>query len=490
MSKIETINISDICYEFIEENKELFDLKQYDVDHSLNFELLEKYVNEQTCSKEFFELVKYIYNQSTYITCDAFIEKYTNNVNELNTTYGDKEIIVIFPYLGSYKSNFFLTLYFLDLYNKVLSKKIKYVFPFVNKLDNIINVNELSLSGEPLFVVCDDFIYSGSQLSTSIARLPIIDETDKEREFKIYPCIVGMTTYSSFKFNKETMRYLVQQTNEFLNSIGRKSEYNNNYNVIFPKNIFYIEKTLKTVLIERMLKDGYSGSINDKQIYDYIRLHDMYLLEVKFDKLYAIGQFSKLYYDLDNTLIYLFFKYPDYASTILSMCVLNQYDNSYVLSKDKLVSFPYKKNPKINQFEITQDFFNEHQDLEELQKNIKNKEPVNLEKFNWLEKCNPFPLNDIKKVKVNGIEKIELIRNLKDSFRIIDESLCNYSIETFYKRKELENIFNKLQTKIETSLNEVENRKKSEVGGRKSRKVLKKRGKKKNKTKRRRKHIK
>jgi len=103
-------NISKICYDFITQNISLFNLSQYDVDHSINFELLDYYVRNQTCSEKYFQLLYYIYIQSTYINCETFIQHYTFNINELNENFNDKEIIVLFPYLDINKSNFFLTL--------------------------------------------------------------------------------------------------------------------------------------------------------------------------------------------------------------------------------------------------------------------------------------------------------------------------------------------------------------------------------------------
>ena len=113
-------NIAELCYDFIRQNINLFDLKQYDVDHSMNFELLDYYVSKQTCSEKYFKLLDYIYKKSTYIDCKTFIQHYTFNINELNESFNDKEIILLFPYLDINKSNFFLKLYFLYLLNYIL----------------------------------------------------------------------------------------------------------------------------------------------------------------------------------------------------------------------------------------------------------------------------------------------------------------------------------------------------------------------------------
>ena len=127
------MNIHTLCYDFIEKNIQLFDLKQYDQNHSINLELLDNYVGKQTCSEKYFELLKYIYKQSTYIGCDTFIQIYTSNIKELNERFADKEIILLFPYLELNKSNYFFTLYFIYLYNAILLKKINYIFPYKKK---------------------------------------------------------------------------------------------------------------------------------------------------------------------------------------------------------------------------------------------------------------------------------------------------------------------------------------------------------------------
>jgi len=54
-------NISTLCLNFIVLNKTIFNLKQYDVDHSMNVEVL-----------------------NSYIDCDTFIQQYTSNITGLN----------------------------------------------------------------------------------------------------------------------------------------------------------------------------------------------------------------------------------------------------------------------------------------------------------------------------------------------------------------------------------------------------------------------
>jgi hypothetical protein len=455
-----TTNISTLCYDFIEQNKTIFNLKQYDVDHSMNVEVLDSYINKQTCSEKYFELISYIYKQSTYIDGDTFIQQYTSNISELNEKFNNREIIVLFPYLETSKSNFFLTLYFLNLYNTILSKRVNYVFSYVgkNKKNNIIDISSLSLTKEPLFVVCDDFLYSGGQLSMSIAYLPFIcsDALD------IYACIVGMTNSSTKNFSKEKLQNLGKDDYDEEDE-NATIAINCSYNVIFPQNSLVIDKNLKSVIRDKMVSEGFYNDTmpENKQIYNYIAMNDMYILQVSNDKLYAVGQFSNLYHNLNNTLIYLFFKYPDLISTVLTMCVLYQYSNSYTVSLDKLPNSPLigKKYPTnysqvINKFEITPDLFNNEQNLLEIKENVKNSRPINLDNFDWVQKCSDydFKLDDVKFVTAGYNERIELIRNLQSKFIAKEGSLCNSSILTFYKDKNLISSFTVLSNLIKSTL--------------------------------------
>jgi len=455
------MNISNICYDFIDNNVNLFDLKQYDQNHSMNFELLDNFVSNQTCSNKYFELLKYIYKQSTYIDCDAFIQTYTSNIKDINDRFSDKEIILLFPYLDLKKSNYFFTFYFIYLYNTILSKKINYIFPYKrnDKTTNVIDINTLSLSKEPLFVVCDDFLYSGGQLSLTIANLPIV--CSNITTVNIYACIVGMTKLATNNFTKEKLLELGNK--------GYDNEENQSlisYNAIFSQNVVVIEKNLRSVIRQKIIDDGFKGIVLVKHLYDYIKDNDMYILEVQNNKLYAVGQFADLYYNLNNTLIYLFFKYPDLISTVLSMCVLNIYSNSYTVSLDMLpnkpgiiINYPREFKKTINKFEITNELFNDNQNLEEIKQQLTLNKPIDINKFNWIQKCSDydFSSNNVKLVNVDNNKRIELIRNIKNDFNSLNGSLCNDSITTFYKDINLINIFEAFSKLIE----------KTSVGGRK-----------------------
>lgn len=447
-------NISDLCYDFIEHNLHIFDVKQYDNDHSLNVDLLDKYVRNQTCSNKYFDLIQYIYRHSTYIDADIFIQKYRENVMEIIRNNSDKEIIVLFPYLETTKSNFFLTLYFLHLFNEISLSKINMVFAFeINNYKKHV-IDTRTLTKEPLFVICDDFVYSGNQLALSIANLPIVCNS----QVSIYLCISGMTRVSMKKFSTE-----------YLKSILTPYEYDKDdneippvatcfYNVIIPTHAIIIVETLKSVVLQKLTNEGLFTGNDVYDFYNYIRLNDMYILTVEHGKLYAVGQFNLIYYNANNTLIYLFFKYPDLISIILRMCVLYQYTNKYTVLLDSLIpsnvpiKYPKNDSSYLNKFEITQDLFSSEQDLLELKENIKQNAPVNLEKFTWLQKCEDVQFTENDNVKIVNSNNIELIRNLKREFNPAHGSVCNNSIETFYKEPKLIRLFNKLRDIIKSIL--------------------------------------
>jgi hypothetical protein len=444
--------LSSICYNFIDENKSMFDLKQYDKnDHSMNFDLLDEITKKQTCSKPFFEILNRIYKESTYISSDIFQAQYEKNIRELRTTYHDREIIVVFPVGQIDKSNFFFTLYFLYLYKKIVGKKVKYVLVNYTELDD--HYNELSAfiksnvehmkKKEPLYVFCDDFVYSGKQLSNNISFYTRTESIQGKAK-SVYACIVGMYGPSIERFNSDT--------------------------TIFPEHKIVIDKNFKSIVksIIHTNTDYYfqndekpqtgttdykSDEEENDDIHKYIRQNDMYVLEVKEydDKLFAVGQLRTIYnsYNMNesNTLVYLFFKYPDMLSTIQKMCFMYQYGNTYTVKLDKLTIKPTIMNKyKDEMFEITDKFFENKEDFSALKKHILNPTTNQdvLDKIDWIEKCIDIEYaSDIVPLTIgptwrNISEKaaVSLIKNLDKT--TIRAAMCNGSIIPFYKNEKLE----------------------------------------------------
>lgn len=304
---------------------------------------------------------------------------------------------------------------------------------------------EIKLNKPPIIVICDDFLYTGSQLSVSIVNLPIIcTET-----LDIYACICGMTQKSQQALSHENITKIQLENIKKAETNGKIQCY---YNVKLPTKKIFIEKTLNTVIRDKMMEDGvYNQTIEENsQIHNYINLNDMYILTVNNNKLIAASEFIKLYYKLDTTMIYLFFKYPDFISTVLTMCVLNNYSNNYTIILDKLfLDDIFKKKGKIRNIEIKQDYlFDKSQNLEEIKQNIQDSKDIDMIKFDWVQKCSDFNMNDVTSVNIDTINYIELIHNLKPTFDTIESSLCNGSIDTFYKQTEFNEKFTALSNLI------------------------------------------
>jgi hypothetical protein len=152
--------LSQICYDFIDGNPGIFELNQYDIDHTLDRAILESYTAQQTCSNKYFDLLKYIYEQSTYISCQQFIEIYEANIDEIIELSAGRTLVVFFPIKEFNKSYFFFTLYFLHRLREKTGIVIEHIYPLT---DTPVSLEDSTIVN-PFIVTCDDFSYGGSQL--------------------------------------------------------------------------------------------------------------------------------------------------------------------------------------------------------------------------------------------------------------------------------------------------------------------------------------
>jgi len=423
---------SNICYEFIDTNKEIFDkLKEYNVDHEFNRDLFIKYIDSQKCSTKYFNLIKYLYENHTYISYDMALKQFTDNISELEEKYNDKELIVVFIQKESHKSNYYFTLYFLYLYRKLTGKKIEYVF-FEEK-------NSMDGFENPLLILCDDFIYSGNQITQNIKKLFLSSCVKKKLQLFLH--IIGRTEISSQK----------------LDSIE-------NVEIIYPEKVFIEKKTILSLLSDKINenekksdfhldKDGSLSTDDQKMIEDYIIDNDMYILNVDQDKLYVTGQLYNSFEYFGLSLIYLFFKYPDNLSTITTMCGIKDYKNVYTInydtftkkiSKDKIAQIGIGKFKWYYKFEITPEMIDTN-DLNDIKNKIISSEKMDISKYDWIEECINFEeINDnLKKLTfkksysydAKPFKNIELINNCEEKIDVDSMGLCNQSIKPFYKSK-------------------------------------------------------
>jgi hypothetical protein len=410
------VNISDICYSFIDSNLKYFDLEDptYVKDHKLAIDKLEEYSETQTCAKNYFKLLTDIYKKSTYIDSDTFANTYKGAINQLleMENKDEQNLIFLIPLEGSGldidKSNFYFSLYFLYLYRIIAGKKLKYVYHIITDcredckskkhqtdLDNVLlhvaqndlNKQKLSRHQEtiqpkaPIIVFCDDFSYSGTQI------VQFMNNINVTKNVPLFLVISGLTQRAKGTIESYT------------------GKYRKNITIFLPDDIYIdpfdniFENVVDDIINEESKAPGFDLSIyrdyfkyNDfkKQ---WLRKKNMYILEKKDDKLFAVGQIEHIGNDAQS-LVYLFFKYPDGLSTIQEMCKIDDYSNKYSFLYNSL-SKEQQKNiewTSLHGFEIT-DKLIEKRHLDYLKDNFEKKELIDSyikENLNSvIEECNP-----------------------------------------------------------------------------------------------------
>jgi hypothetical protein len=210
----------------------------------------------------------------------------------------------------------------MKLYRDVTGENIKNVYPmiikggkhvYINELDIDVIINELreTTKKESTLVICDDFSYSGEQLSYIIGNvIPVWQEVD------LYLVICGMTNTAKRK----------------LGNIKSKYENDNpklNINIIYPdEGGYFLDKNDFSSVLNNIMMEKNALTMSQDE---YIKQHDMYEISKWGDNnLEANKQFKDLYGRITNSLTYPFFKYPDHVSTITQMCVVNNYSKDYV----------------------------------------------------------------------------------------------------------------------------------------------------------------
>lgn len=309
-----------LCYKLITENKHLFDLKLYDQDHSMDIELIQKYIQDQPCSKEYNKLLLELTKNIRYISCQEFIEIYDKNLLEIIELIQSGLIpIIILPDYIINKSFFFLTLYL--LFN--LQKNgiiIEYIYDaMTQEIFNEINQKEEKKDGVPksfFLIFTDDFSYSGKQLFIELEKNSKIEMND----CKFFLNIVGLTSNALTRFNKIKK-----------------------YGLIFPGYIIRIDENHSSLSINNFLKK-YLGENFKREIL----LIDQYIIKINREskQIKLIPSFFNTFNKSQRkntptqTFIYLFMKYPDFFSTIQYLCEfpVNKSDDK-VLDTTKFIEY-------------------------------------------------------------------------------------------------------------------------------------------------------
>ena len=149
------------------EDPSFFDIKKIDenqkFDKTLAKKAMEKYPNVP-----YFRFINELIDHITYIDADTFMRIYADNARDLyEISENYSHVILLLPinvYKHDIKSNLFFTLYFYNiLLNEYPSLKSKLkILPLHSRGNTTVgNFKDM----KPLFIICDDFLYSGRQLS-------------------------------------------------------------------------------------------------------------------------------------------------------------------------------------------------------------------------------------------------------------------------------------------------------------------------------------
>jgi hypothetical protein len=314
-------NKIDYYKKFILRNKEYLESDSIpDNKVEYDFTKLNEYISLEPAQqiKDFYTMIqKVLKDNTTFISKSLFLQRYNENLNEIkelsksldvvsgynisaiSKTKTTKIIFLMAKKIECYgtddceqKSNFYWTLYFLKqcLEAGIVIDEM-YDFELITDIESIL-VKE---SDKPsCFVLCDDFIYSGVQMST---LLKDIDQLDLHKNDVFYFNIVGSS---------------IDGMNRIISGFGEKY-----YHMKVPKNLIIVDS-----LKEIMDKNKNTPEIMQK---------DIKVIYTKLGYKYPVSEseLSKILSYVNRTLVILFYKYPDKMSTLPLLCKIIPFYEKY-----------------------------------------------------------------------------------------------------------------------------------------------------------------
>ncbi len=328
-------SIKDLCYQLVEENKDLFNLKQFDVDNSQNLELINEFVTAQTCCKKYFSLVKEMLELVRYISCDEFLEIFNNNLNQLidliNSGY---QPVIITTRDSISKSNIYYCLYLLYM----LQQKGITINHFYETTNDILNeqrnnlkpvvIEELKKTFKPsstaqtsqqfvpkaVLIYSDDVSYSGNQLSGHVNPHPIFGLAGYE-----YDINIPSTLSPNIKFFLNIVGLLPSAYTQVRRQFG-----NPDNNLIIPTSVLRFSSNDPYVSVENFFNFKYGRNWRN-----IIKLNDCYILTKKVEtNIIILTPVLNYEYNFNNqsildlSLVIPFNKYPDGQSTFGKLCYI------------------------------------------------------------------------------------------------------------------------------------------------------------------------
>jgi hypothetical protein len=462
---------ADYLYEIIEKNKEVFKEFERQSDnvnnnYNLNLNLLDEYAKKNPCITSCFEFIKNFYSEYTFID-KRYIKRmlYDNLYSVLEFIEDhDRFPIIVIPNYYLVKSNFFFTLYFMyslqQLDIKIQKVYIEFCENQPSQLSNSLFSFHNSGSGNTysyidkslytiqniLCIICDDYLYSGSQMLGTLgykSRQNNHYDSNFPSNFKLYINCIGFT-----KFSFDRIKNILPRNDKDSIIIGiedRKNSplgrmYFNNYKKSISEiivNKYKLEELSNYSNLKSHKKKDFVSNFIQKLIFEA----DVFILtKTKINNVITINiksilhdffvKLNQIYIDR-VTLTYLFFKYPDYASTFGYLCGLNLFvkeEEYYIIEGFKEIcggiSFYY--NHLLND-NIISSYFNENE-IELLKTKWDNLEEEDL---NFSNK----PIKFRKCINSNNSKWYKLIKkNFNNSHSKNSNFTCNdYCIKSFYK---------------------------------------------------------
>ena len=439
-------NYISFCYQILALNNDKIDINKYDENMRIQIEKL--YDFKQKCCKKFINFIKQIYDKHIYISKKEVIDIYNKNNEELYNlliSNPDYMPIIMMPDVNLSKSNIFFTLYFLKFFYEKYGIKFPYAFSRISDIfENMIEkksgvevygtFKNITLKEEfreefrdktLIFIIIDDFSYSGNQLAGHLVcgkfgpldkkKLDMSSIYDGKMQFdtkiKYYLNIIGMT---------DTAEKLIK--NEF--------EYPD-LHLIIPKAIIKVTAKFSDIL----------KSFTDQ----YIIENDLYILRFHGPKNNGKIGISSEFYNIFKTneelsLVIPFHKYPDIVSTVQFLCAFRTYDNSYIVDHNQFcILYPLFKE-KLRELVFNKGFIN-IDDIVNFEMYIKLDNILKTGKVDkdikWLTKCD----------NKNDSEMIKLIEscNIDKTHKIFN---CNKICPSFYSTIDYVTDLKEIKTKV------------------------------------------
>ncbi len=335
-----------IYNEIIFKNKSTFNTDNIK-ENDFNFSKLKNNDLMENFNNLFLKLTK-----NSYITKNKFIRIIEDNIDKMKNYYDNNHILAIILGNNVTKSNFWISLYTMFRLHEKYNIFIKYAYTEVPEVLDIIKdadkkcndyifkekYNNEIKNKKILLIFSDDISYSGTQLSMHLRGncydLTFNETKEKTIKRKIpknvtyFLNIIGCTNTAIEKF-----KYILE------------SEDNRSFEecVIIPKLII---PTLYEFLLNLSLNTNY-GDNYEKYLFE----NDLFYLE-KYNNKYYLGSIFKLHFNnINSTLTYLPFKYPNSTSTVQNICGLFLNDG-YLLNYNILKSCNVNLDEIFNSYKL------------------------------------------------------------------------------------------------------------------------------------------